>query len=621
MWADVESEVDYLNFNELAVLVAELLKEEQLLPISIGVFGGWGTGKSSLLKLIQQRLLDGKEEKDQDHYLFVKFDAWLFQDFDDARAALLETIATSLKKGAKEDQTVLEKIASLGKRVNAVRVLGKAAEFGATLAFGVPPGIVTGIMDAYDHVMEGTAGGEDIKAGKEALKKVKEGTKGLLKPAEDKSPPEEIIAFRREFSELLQKHIKRTVVVFIDNLDRCLPDHAIQTLEAMRLFLFMPRTAFIIAADEDMIRHSIKKHFKDLDSPLLVTNYLDKLVQVPVRVPLLGVAEMRAYMTMLFALRSGADAAARAGLRTLLATALENAWREDYPSREKILGVLGDKEFGQKLELAERLAPLLASSKEVAANPRIVKRLLNTISLRTRIAAQRGMTIDEVLLAKIAVLERCTDTDTAQWFYREINEAADGKPKILKELEKLRDDSEKFREACPLAITKHVDFLFHWAALPPDLTDLDLRSAVYLSRDSVALAYRTAGLSARAANALEVLLKVTGTHSVAGGKVIDALQPDEHIPVMDQIITELRKAPDWKKTPPGFYGALLLAKRSLTVAAPRLGEHIASLPEGTGGAWMPPLLKDETWVTKLPVVQRRRLAYGDKPPAPRRGGP
>ena len=63
MWADVESEVDYLNFTELAVLVAEILKEEHLLPISIGVFGGWGTGKSSLLGLIQQRLLDGKKEK------------------------------------------------------------------------------------------------------------------------------------------------------------------------------------------------------------------------------------------------------------------------------------------------------------------------------------------------------------------------------------------------------------------------------------------------------------------------------------------------------------------------------------------------------------------------------
>jgi hypothetical protein len=304
----------------------------------------------------------------------------------------------------------------------------------------------------------------------------------------------------------------------------------------------------------------------------------------------------------------------------LLATALENAWREDYPSRETILSVFGVKDFGPKLEQAERLAPLLASSKEVAANPRIVKRLLNTISLRARIAAQRGMTIDEVLLAKIAVLERCTDADAAQWFYTEINEAADGKPKILKELEKLRDDPEQFRETCPQVIAKHTDFLFHWAALPPDLTDLDLRPAVYLSRDSVALAYRNAGLSARAANALEVLLKVTGVHSVAAGKAIEALLPAEHIPVMDQIITELRKAPDWKKTPPGFYGALLLAKRSLTVAAPRLGEYIASLPEGTGGAWMPALLKDETWVSKLPVVQKRILAYGNKPLAARRGG-
>jgi len=90
---------------------------------------------------------------------------------------------------------------------------------------------------------------------------------------------------------------------------------------------------------------------------------------------------------------------------------------------------------------------------------------------------------------------------------------------------------------------------------------------------------------------------------------------------MDQIITELRKAPDWEKTPPGFYGALLLAKRSSTLAAPRLGEYIASLPEGTGGAWMPTLLEDETWVTKLPVVEKRMLTYGNKPPAPRRGGP
>jgi predicted KAP-like P-loop ATPase len=618
MWADVESEVDYLNFTELAALVAELLNEERLLPISIGVFGGWGSGKSSLLSLIQQQLLDGKSEKDQDRYVFVKFDAWLFQDFDDARAALLETIATRLKEIAKQDQGVLTKLASIAKRVNYVRALGKAAEIGASLALGVPPGIVGGLMDAYEHVMEGTGSGDDVAAGKEALKKVKEGAKGLLKPAEDTSPPQEIMAFRKEFSELLENDIKRTVVVLIDNLDRCLPDHAIHTLEAMRLFLFMPKTAFIIAADEEMIRHSIKKHFKDLDQPVLVTNYLDKLVQVPIRVPRLGVAEMRAYMTMLFAVRSEAAEVDRAALRSLLANALENGWRQDYPSRDEILAILKIQDFGSKLELAERLAPLLVTSKEVAANPRIVKRLLNTISLRGKIAAKRGMTIDEVLLAKIAVLERCTDTDTVQWFYKEINDAAEGKPKILADMESCRDDPEKFREKCPKELSAHLDFLYRWTSLPPDLAGQDLRPAVYLSRESVALAYRTAGLSAKAAEAVEILLQVSSSHSNAATAAYDALQSSDQVAVMDQLITELRKAPDWMKLPKGFYGAVFLAKRSAS-AAPRLAEYVASLPEGSVGAWIGPLLKDEVWITKLPLKKKQSSIPGGAKSMPMSG--
>ena len=48
----------------------------------------------------------------------------------------------------------------------------------------------------------------------------------------------------------------------IDNLDRCLPANAIQTLEAIRLFLFLNRTAFIIAADEEIVRLPVAEHYK-----------------------------------------------------------------------------------------------------------------------------------------------------------------------------------------------------------------------------------------------------------------------------------------------------------------------------------------------------------------------
>ncbi len=53
------------------------------------------------------------------------------------------------------------------------------------------------------------------------------------------------------------------LIVLIDDLDRCLPDVAINTLEAVRLFMFTEKTAFVIAADESMIRYAVKKHFPD----------------------------------------------------------------------------------------------------------------------------------------------------------------------------------------------------------------------------------------------------------------------------------------------------------------------------------------------------------------------
>ncbi|MEA2728231.1 MAG: hypothetical protein QOF70_2706 [Acetobacteraceae bacterium] len=69
---------------------------------------------------------------------------------------------------------------------------------------------------------------------------------------------------------------------------RRLPNTAIATLEAIRLFLFVERTAFVIGADEVMIEHSVREHFPDLppsSGPAsYARNYLEKLIQVPFRI-------------------------------------------------------------------------------------------------------------------------------------------------------------------------------------------------------------------------------------------------------------------------------------------------------------------------------------------------
>src|SRR5882757_10532109 len=95
MWADTDTDVDFLNYSEIAELIAEMIGRPELLPLSLGVFGSWGVGKSSTLRLFANQL--GKTEN---QYLVITFDAWLYQDFDDARAALMSVIASELVKAS-----------------------------------------------------------------------------------------------------------------------------------------------------------------------------------------------------------------------------------------------------------------------------------------------------------------------------------------------------------------------------------------------------------------------------------------------------------------------------------------------------------------------------------------
>ena len=98
MWSDRESDKDYLNFGEVSQLAADILESEDMRPISLGIYGNWGVGKSSLLKLIESELK--QRHQDNDDYIIVNFDAWLYQGYDDSRAALLEVIGTALIKAA-----------------------------------------------------------------------------------------------------------------------------------------------------------------------------------------------------------------------------------------------------------------------------------------------------------------------------------------------------------------------------------------------------------------------------------------------------------------------------------------------------------------------------------------
>ncbi len=256
MWADVETKLDFLNYGELAEVIADMLSDPRMLPLSIGISGGWGVGKSTMLKLVEARLdVQGASIGGQTglRTIVVNYDAWLYQGYDDARAALMESIASRLMtESDSKDDTVKGKAVGLFRRVNKLRVLGLLAD-GALLAHGVPTGgALSKGAAALGDLWRGTFDADDVSSLKEAGEEGKKRLDDVLRPEEKETPLREIEDFRKEFGELLGD-LGAVLVVFIDNLDRCLPTQVIHTLEALRLFLFMNNTAFCVAADEDMV--------------------------------------------------------------------------------------------------------------------------------------------------------------------------------------------------------------------------------------------------------------------------------------------------------------------------------------------------------------------------------
>lgn len=585
MWSDIETKHDYLNYLELAEVVSEILLNPSMRPVSVGVFGTWGTGKSSLLNLIEMKL----RESANDEVIVIRFDAWLYQGYDDARSALMDVIARTLYEAAKEDAGLRGTAIRMLERVDKVRALGVGVELAAA-AFGIPLfGVASRALGALGDVVAGKADEED---GKALLKGGKEVAK-VIRPAKEQSPPEQIDAFREEFAEVLEG-LKKPMVVFVDNLDRCLPAQTIHTLEALRLFLFMKQSAFVVAADEDMVRNSVGQHFNGA-SARHVTDYLDKLIQIPVRVPRLGITEIRAYLFMLFADAGNVSEDNRKALQAALEDNLRRSWETGPLTVEEVLTYCDDPsdELRSSFETADRLAPLLVKSTHVLGNPRLIKRLLNTVRLRVAIAARRKMPVNEAMVAKFALFERCADEQAINHLYSLITSAPEGTAPLMAELEALSKDREKFVAKAPKEWEKSQAFIFDWFGLDPKLGKLDLRSLVYLSRETAVLRASSSGLSAAGLSALAGLREAKTLSSPMGLSAVRTLPAGERSDVMRELVGQMRDHTDWKKKPDGFVGAKLLADADSGAAA-QLAVFIRSLPTPLPG-WLNVSVKDADW--------------------------
>lgn len=266
---DSPTAVPALGYREIGEAFATIITESEP-RFSIGIFGGWGSGKTTLMNAIRAALSD-------DALVLVNFNAWRFEREPHLLVPLLDTIRAALVQWSESrDVGTQEKLGSIARRIGRV-VRALAAGLSAEVGFS---GLVTVSYDVETAVDALTTQQDS------------EGAQSLY-----------VAAFREletAFGEFKEGGVTR-VVVFVDDLDRCLPSNALDLLESMKLFFDLPGFIFVVGLDEDVVQRAIRAKFAteerfpvrgdsssgayQLASQRLGHEYVKKIFQVPYSLP------------------------------------------------------------------------------------------------------------------------------------------------------------------------------------------------------------------------------------------------------------------------------------------------------------------------------------------------
>lgn len=460
MWPDKETEIDYLNFGYMVNLVANIATNRDLSPSTIGLYGDWGSGKSSLMKLVQKKIEEKypKDEKDTVKTLCIEFNGWLFEGYEDTKTSLCGAILDALADKKRFSKEVTDYAKELIKKIDINKILGKGVKYGLDLFLSGGIGILTDLsLSSLLSTIKSNAGEVQAKDIEEILSVLKKNDKTRT----------EIKNFRNEFKDLLNKSKVENVVVFIDELDRCLPDTVLEVFEAMRLFLFVEGMSFVIGADERLIQYSIKSKYKEVPGNNLDIGkeYLEKVIQYPLYIPQLTRAEVNQYLACLLLKQTLSDEKFKEILGIVYTLT---------PDQDFSMDLISDKapdlteNCKQEMALARQISSVLAPS--INGNPRQCKRFLNTLYMRLKLAEARNVILDKNILAKLML---------AEYFNPEFFKAVT-KPEnreLFKEFEK----GEVLNDENPFAVWKEKDWVKKWMQNDTRLEDENLDKYVYFS--------------------------------------------------------------------------------------------------------------------------------------------
>jgi predicted KAP-like P-loop ATPase len=320
MWPDNETTNDLIGFKVHADLIRAVVTNPAMLPTTIGIFGDWGGGKTSIMKMLERDLdpdnwPNGSAEHNQYEKVAVIYaNAWLFEGYDDTKAAILSSVLLELAEHKRFGAKIRDAATSLLRNVNWMRIARIALKH---VAIPAATAFFTGGVSAIPSAVALSTGLSSIMPQQNTNDDKKDTDKvgddkgkidlgDIVKKSPFQDETLDIRTFRQRFKKMLEDGGIEILVVLVDDLDRCTPERIIDNLEAVKLFLSVEQTAFVIGADRRIVEHAIRSRYSehnDEETQRLVKDYLEKLVQVPYSLPRLSACEIETYMTLLFCQR------------------------------------------------------------------------------------------------------------------------------------------------------------------------------------------------------------------------------------------------------------------------------------------------------------------------------
>ena len=480
MWLDNASEVDILFYEPYADVIADIVCNKTYNPLTIGVFGVWGAGKSTLLNLVQQKV-DEKTGKSKKTICFT-INAWTFEGYEDAKIALMEALLRELKENKSVPEKVKEGIIGLLKRVDYFKLAIKAISVGAPIVASA----VT--MNPIPALMSAPVTAETIGKGVVSVAdNIKTMHDDYLKDSEE-SVVSSVRKFKEEFAKTLSDDEIDNVIVLIDDLDRCQPDSIIETLEAIKLFLSVPKMSFIVAADENVIQYAIRKKYPPVGNYAvnLDREYIEKIIQLPIYIPELSTKDIENYLLFLVVqeycssdnFNKFLSDVKESGL-IISDNVIDSQTIKESASKYIDEDVRG--EFENNITVISGIKSIVAGN--LKGNPRQTKRFLNTYVTKKKLAElyYGKDSLNIKILAKLLVLQKL-DSDLFiqlnEWNKRFTTENEDFK---RMKLEVLSDDGEQgnYKSWSTPTIIKWLQ------CEPQDLEKTNLDKYFYLTRESL----------------------------------------------------------------------------------------------------------------------------------------